>query len=566
MQDIGNIEGVRTSTGIGRALRARLALGSGLPRLLTAATFLAAYVLLEWVSFIHEYKGVPVTPWNPGLGAVFALMLLAGARYGVVLFAGVIIAEVAVLRSSLSWPIILGIATIIAVGYAAMAAIARHALAFDAGLNHLRDVFLLLAGGGFGATIVALFVSLLLVADAQLDSGDLLFAAVPLFVGDLIGIAVVTPLTLRLVLRTPHLSLRSLRALAPEVAVYVAIATLLLWLVLGTESESGFKYFYLFFLPVVVAAVRYGLDGACLSLALTQLGLVGLLHRHGYDAGVFTEFQVLMLVLTTTGLTVGIVVTERQQAARAVREVERRLRAKEAEAAEAARFILVSGMASALAHEISQPMTAARALARAAQEILRTPNADHARADGNLTTLIAQIDHAAGVVRRMRDFLRRGEPHVSTLDVNALIEEALALARAGGTAGGIWIDFDAAGDLPPVHGDRIQLQQVILNLVRNATDALTGAGAADGWVRVATYRLDQPARIEISVTDNGPGIDQALADRIFDPLTTSKPDGLGLGLSICASIVQLHGGRIWLESGTPGATEFRFSLPTQQAA
>ena len=108
------------------------------PRLLIGAAFLATYVLLEWVSFLHEYKGVPVTPWNPGLGAVFALMLFAGARYGIVLFVGVAIAEIAVLRSSLSWPVIIGIAGIVTVGYAAMTVIARRVLAFDAGLNHLR--------------------------------------------------------------------------------------------------------------------------------------------------------------------------------------------------------------------------------------------------------------------------------------------------------------------------------------------------------------------------------------------------------------------------------------------
>ena len=562
MQEIGKTEGTGARSVRPPPARAT----SGLPRLATAVAFLIVYVVLEWVSFIHEYKGVPITPWNPGLGAVFALMLFAGARYGLVLFAGVIIAEIAVLGSSLSWPIIVGIAAIIALGYAGTAAVARRMLGFDPSLGHLRDVFLLLAAGGIGATIVALFVSLLLMADAQLDLSDLPKAAVPLFVGDLIGIAVVTPLTLRLVLRTPHLSVQTLRALAPEVALYVAAVTLLLWLILGTETETGFKYFYLFFLPVVVAAVRYGLDGACVGLALTQLGLVGLLRRHGYDANVFTEFQVLMLVLTATGLTVGVVVTERRQAARAVRQVEALLRAKEAEAAEAARFNLVSGMASALAHEINQPMTAARALARAAQQILRMPNADHARADGNLATLIAQIDHAAGVVRRMRDFLRRGEPHVSTIDINAMINEALTLARAGGAPKDISVEFNAAGDLPPYYGDRIQLQQVILNLVRNAIDSLTGSGRREGWVRVAAYRLDDPARIEISVMDNGPGIDPGLADRIFDPLTTSKPDGLGLGLSICASIVQLHGGRTWLQSGTAGATEFRFLLPLKQAS
>jgi len=532
------------------------------PRLLLGAAFLAAYVLLEWLSFIHEYKGVPVTPWNPGLGAVFALMLFAGARYGIVLFVGVAIAEIAVLRSSLSWPIISGIAGIIAVGYAAMTVIARRVLAFDAGLNHLRDVLLLLVGGGLGATIVAVFVSLLLIADAQLDLGDLPFAALPLLVGDLIGIAVVTPLTLRLVLRTPHLSARGLRVLAPEVVLYVALVIVLLWFILGTESTSGFKFFYLFFLPVVAAAVRHGLDGACLGLALTQLGLVGLLHRHGYDANVFTEFQVLMLVLTATGLTVGVVVTERHQAARAMQEVEARLRARETEAAQAARFTLVSGMASALAHEINQPMTAARALARAAQELLRAPNVNHARADGNLVNLVTQIDHAAGVVRRMRDFLRRGHPHVSTLDGRGMLVDALILVRAEATAKKIEIELDVPSELPPLYGDRIQLQQVVLNLVRNAMEAL--AGRTDGIVRLAVRRLDSPDAVEVRVADNGPGIEAELAARLFEPLTTSKPDGLGLGLSICASIMQLHGGRIWLQSGAAGATEFRFSLPLRQ--
>jgi signal transduction histidine kinase len=479
-----------------------------------------------------------------------------------VLFVGVVIAEIAVLRSSLSWPVIIGIAAIVAAGYAAMTVVARRVLAFDAGLNRLRDVLLLLGGGGLGATIVAAFVSLLLIADAQLDLGDLLIAALPLLVGDLIGIAVVTPLALRLVLRTPHLSVRALRALAPEVALYVALVILLLWFILGTESASGFKFFYLFFLPVVIAAIRHGLDGACLGLALTQLGLVGLLHRHGYDASVFTEFQVLMLVLTATGLTVGVVVTERRQAARAIRAVEARLRAKETEAAEAARFMLVSGMASALAHEINQPMTAARAHARAAQESLHKP--DHPRADRNLTTAIAQIDHAADVIRRMRDFLRRGEPHVSTVDVRTMIEDALTLARAEATAHKVRLSLEAPDQLPLLYGDRIQLQQVILNLVRNAIDAL--AGRSDGAVHVAARSLDAPPGVEIRVADNGRGIDPALAERLFEPLITSKPDGLGLGLSICASIVQLHGGRIWLHSGAAGATEFRLSLPARQTA
>src|SRR5262245_55888956 len=135
LQKIGKIDHAHSGAGIAHGQAARAAISATLPDLLIALAFLAAYVLLEWVSFIHEYKGVPITPWNPGLGAVFALMLFAGARYSAVLFVGVVIAEIAVLRSSLSWPIIIGIAGIIAVGYATMTMMARRVLAFDAGLG-----------------------------------------------------------------------------------------------------------------------------------------------------------------------------------------------------------------------------------------------------------------------------------------------------------------------------------------------------------------------------------------------------------------------------------------------
>jgi signal transduction histidine kinase len=529
----------------------------------TGIVFLAAYVGLEWVSFIHEYKGLPVTPWNPGLGVVFALMLYASPRYGAVLFVGVLVAETVVLRTNLPWLFIVGIATIIAVGYAAVAFAVRSRL--DVGLNHLRDVFLLLAAGAVGACLVASLLSVLLIANEQLNLSDVVEASIPLLVGDAIGIAVMTPLVLRFILHIPHVSLRALRALAPEVALYVAITMVLLWFIGLTESENGFKHFYLFFLPVVVAAIRHGLDGACLGLALTQLGLVGFLRWYGFDANVFTEFQILMLVLTATGLTVGVTVNERQQADRAVREVEALLRAKEAEAAQAARFNLVSSMASALAHEINQPITAARALGRAAQHLLQSGSGSETRVDDNLTTMIAQIDHAADVVRRMREFLRRGEPHISTINVRNLVDDALVLVGTEAASARIRVETDVPRDLPPIHSDRVQLQQVILNLMHNSIDAISSSGRPDGRIRIAATLMQDPPRIEIAVGDNGPGISPALAQRLFEPLNTSKRDGLGLGLSICATIVQSHHGRLWLHSGAPGATEFRFWIPLQQA-
>jgi two-component system, LuxR family, sensor kinase FixL len=531
-----------------------------------AAFFVAVYVVLEWVSFIHEYRGLPVTPWNPGLGVIFALMVLAGPKAAAILFVGVILAEAIVLRSNLAWPIIIGIAAIIALAYAGVAAYARTRLALDARLTTLRDVVILLCAGAAGAAISAFLLVLLLVAAGPLGWSDMAAAWIPLFIGDVIGIAVMTPLVLRSALRSHDLSPDRVRTIAPEAGLYAAVIGGSLWIILGIENVDEYQFFYVLFLPVVFAAVRHGLDGACLILAVLQLGLVGLLHGFGYDAQAFTAFQMLMLALTTTGLIVGVVVSERHNADRLARESNAKLKQKEAEAGQAARFNLVSGMASALAHEMNQPMTAARALARSAQQLIRTPAADLPRADENLTNAIAQIDHAAGIVRRMREFLRRGQPHVSTLDVADLLQDTLALARPQAGEQRVQLTASTPETLPFVHGDRIQLQQVLLNLVQNAVDAINGAGGPERHIRIAARMTGSPPHVEISVTDSGPGVRQELTDRLFEPLVTSRQEGLGLGLSICSSIVEAHGGRIWLESGRPGATEFRFSLPLSSVA
>lgn len=535
---------------------------SGSRQIVAALLFLCVYVALEWLSFIHEYKGVPITPWNPGLGAVFALMIFGGPMFAAVLFAGVVISETLVLKTNLQWPIILGIAAIITGVYAGATLLARSRFRLDVSLVHLRDVIALLGAGLFGALLATLMLTLMLVLEPDLGWGDVFIALVPLLVGDTIGIAVVTPLVLRILHKHPLPALTLWLVL--EIALYVALIAATLWVIASAGAVSGVKFFYLLFFPIVLAALRYGLDGACVALALAQLGLVGVLQFFSADVRTFTEFQILMLVLTTTGLIVGAVVSERERSEDHAREAERRFKEKEAEATQAARFTLVSGMASALAHEINQPMTAARALARSAQELIRKPDADLARADANISNMIAQVDHAGGIVRRMRDFLRRGHPRVSTVDVRTVLDDALMLANADAAARGIRLSLARGSNLPPVFGDRVQLQQVVLNLVRNSIDAIS-ATKREGAITVGARQLSAPDRVEFSVLDSGPGIDEETAERLFEPLMTSKHEGLGLGLPICASIVEAHGGKVWLQSREPGATEFRFTIPLETA-
>lgn len=534
-------------------------------RWVVSAALIAAYVVLEWISFMHEFKWLPLTPWNPGLGLAFA-SLIVSPRYAFSLFIGVIIAETVVLQSDLEWGVIVAIGVIVATGYTFIATVIRKKFQLDVGLSHLRDVIILLAAAFLGSALVTMLLVGVLLAAGKLSPGDVMLAAPASIVGDVLGIAVTTPLILRFARRWRERTLDQLVAWIPEFALLAVVIIGALWVIAKTETADGFTLFYLLFFPVVVGAVRRGLDGACLALAATQFGLVALLHHHGYDWRVFTEFQVLMFVLTATGLVVGVVVSERQASERMARDSEARLKEKEAEVAHAARFSLVSGMATALAHEINQPMAAARALGRSVQELLRNPQVDLNRADQNLTRLVAEIDLAGGILRRMRDFLRRGRPQVSTIDVALMMRDILALIGPEAASRGVEIDLDCPSDLPPVHGDKIQLQQVVLNLVRNSIDSIAESSRADGRVRLTVRRSDNATHLEIRVLDNGAGIPADRIEQLFTPLATSKKDGLGLGLSISLTIVEAHGGRIWLHSHQAGATEFRLSLPLEAPA
>jgi two-component system sensor kinase FixL len=267
----------------------------------------------------------------------------------------------------------------------------------------------------------------------------------------------------------------------------------------------------------------------------------------------------MMFVLTLTGLIVGGLSSERQAAEAGARRAARRIAELQAEATRVARFNIMSGMSAALAHEINQPFTAARALARAIEEILRRPAADTDRAAANAARLVTHIDTAGAIISRMREFLRRGEPHMSTVELEKLIEDSIALVRPLALSRQIRLTVELPSPAPILHADPIQVQQVIMNLVLNAIESIAESGAVDGRVRVHASCME--TEVEIGVVDNGIGIPVARTEHLFEPLNTTRPGGMGLGLSISRSIVEAHGGRIWLHTGSPGLTEFRFTLP-----
>jgi C4-dicarboxylate-specific signal transduction histidine kinase len=378
----------------------------------------------------------------------------------------------------------------------------------------------------------------------------------------MIGVAVITPVVLRAALPGTRAAM-----MTPSFLAGVAAASLfaggVIWVMLQDPREVSTDLFYVLFLPIVFVALRNGLDGVCVALAATQITLVAGLDHFGYGSEAYAQYQTLMGVLTGTGLLAGAVSSERDAAARDARAARQRLKEKESEAARADRFQSVTGLASALAHEINQPMTAARAFARTAQVLSEQAEPDLARVREYVGRSVEQIDGAAEILKGMREFIRRGDSGRSVVRPEEILSDALLLVRPLAAQNRIRLVSETE-PTKPVYCDRVQIQQVLVNLIGNAIDAIAGVGQTDGVV-VISIRPFEEGRVLFSVRDNGPGVADEFAAKVFEPLATTKPSGLGLGLAISLDIVTAHEGRLWLESANPGTTEFRFWLPVETA-
>ena len=238
---------------------------------------------------------------------------------------------------------------------------------------------------------------------------------------------------------------------------------------------------------------------------------------------------------------------------------ERRLQELQSELSHVSRLSEMGQMASSLAHEVNQPLTAATNYVEAARLMLAGGGGV---ALDRLTTVIdnvaAQISRATQIIRRLRDFVKKGESAQRGEDLAKVIAEASALALIGARERGVKVAMRSAVSLPPVWIDNVQIQQVIVNLMRNGIEAMEGSERRE--LTIAS-EIGEDSRVWVSIVDTGPGIAPEIADRLFQPFVTTKPQGMGVGLSICRSIIEGHGGKLAMEANPEGGTIFRFSLP-----
>lgn len=518
--------------------------------LASAAAYVAAYVFLDWVSYLDPVGAFAITPWNPPPGLSLALLLVLGVRYAPALLVAGLAADFFVRGTPPSTASLFANASV-ALCYTACATIMQR-LGVSPALGSMRDIGKFVAL----ALVIPSFAALGYLG-SYAAAGAIAWSAVPrsalqFWVGDAIGILVTTPVLLnvwRLRHRRPG-RLNLLEAGAQVVAILAALA-----LVFGMGREDAPKYFYLLFLPLIWIGVRHGVRGATFALLLIQLGIIVAVQLAGFASATVLEFQLLMLALAITGLVLGAVVSDRQHAQDA-------LAAREAELARSLRLAAAAETASSLAHELNQPLSAISNYVQACSLLLAQPEFDRERLAGTLRTVVREVSRAGEVIRRLRDFFRSGTSRLERVAVGELVESCARSLAPRLEREGIFLRSEIEPHLAEPLVDRLQIEAVLNNLLFNAVDALTSGEFAERAITLHARR--DASAVKITVADTGPGLPAELAEDMFRPFVTTKPEGMGLGLAISRSIVENHGGRLIAERVARGAA-FSFTLPLESA-
>ncbi len=514
----------------------------GIPPLLIAGLYLVGHVLLDWLSFMHPYGVFGITPWNPSTGLSLVLLLLWGPRAAPLVFVALMSANFLVRGMPVPLWIAIAEAVVRTTVYSvAMSALLRPSVRFDALLPSIRDLFLLLVMASVSsAAIACAYVGLLMWSDL-IASSNAASAVLRCWVGDMIGVAVITPFGLLSLAGVPLI-----RFTLETTLQMVSSIVLAAWVAYVFAELDQLQLFYFLFLPLTWVAVRSGIEGVSVALLLVQVGLLIAVHFIPGRSIDVMDFQARMLILAVTGLVAGVLVSERRRA-------EAQLRVNQHALSHLSRLGSMGELAVTIAHEINQPLSAARTYTRVVAEALQSESLQDRGTVEIAQKAAVQISRAADVVRRLRTLARMGRSDLAPTSIALIVREARDLARTDIDRQSIVLRTELDPQLPNVLADRLQIEQVLLNLIRNSVEAI---GAEKRQVPgqitiVATRNLDF---VELSVRDDGPGFSSTFGGDAPPPLSTTKADGLGIGLSLCRSIAEAHGGSLSIRSCRDGAT------------
>jgi two-component system, LuxR family, sensor kinase FixL len=515
----------------------------------TGAAFIAVYFALNLLTEWHEFDRLGITLWSPDDGLSLAL-LLESVAFAPFVFFGAVLVDLSIAGVHRSIGVTMAAELSLTIVYVSLAFLLKKQLNFNIRQFRLPDVVTFLLFIPAAAMLSSFIYCGVLYLGGELSADKVFVAIGHCWIGVALGMITIIPAT------TAVFSSLSTPPWRWSGYTLFTIFIFVLGICLGFAALVGVgdKLYYLFnllFLPVIWVAMRKGYAGVALALVTIQLTLAVVTAFVGYNTTDFAILQLLMLVLSITGLLLGAVTTERQDAALRLREQKRELARMLSNARAGA-------MGMALAHEVSQPLSTVATYLHAARRLLQSSVASEPVMDA-LVKAEAEAHRAREVLERIRDFVSNGNLNLEALDLSAIAQKIVALCGEEAAERGIQVEVESVGPVPPVQADRVQIEQVLINLVANAIDAASERSDARGRViiRIATHA----DAVAIEVEDNGKGVAPELADNIFDAYQTTKPRGMGLGLHLSRRIVQRHAGRLWWEPVRTGGARFVVELP-----
>jgi len=293
--------------------------------------------------------------------------------------------------------------------------------------------------------------------------------------------------------------------------------------------------------------------GTCLGLLLLNdneiVGIIGLSRTRVQP---FSDKQICLFKDFAAQATIALESTRR----------ERQYREMQSELTHANRVATMGQLAASIVHEIKQPITAGRTYAAAALRFLDKNPPDVAEVRKALTCIVTETGRTGDVIDRMGSLIKKAPPRKEVVDLNAAILEVTALSRSEAIKTGVTVATQLAEELPDIQCDRVQLQQVMLNLIVNAIHSMSGVEDGNRELQISTVSIE-PVGVCVAVRDTGHGLRPESLPRLFEPFYTTKPDGMGMGLSICRSIIEAHGGRLWATECEPRGALFQFTIPAE---
>ena len=534
----------------------------------SAFVIAAGYYFAARVGFAFTLQPYPISTLWPPNALLLAALLLAPTRAWWWLLAATLPAHLLVeLQSGVPVAMVLGW-YVSNCGEALIGAgIVRAFVPRPLRLDSLRSAGIFLFSGAFVAPVASSFLDAGLVSLVGWGERGYWDLVVTRIFSNTLAALTVAPLILTWASAdVSRLRSASLLRYAEAAALFVGLlATCMLVFDLPQlEPRTAPALFYAPLPFLVWAALRFGPAGTAGAIAVMVVATIfGTVNGLGPFAGstpqeTAREMQLFLSAVVVPMLLLAVVLDERAR-------VELDARAQRLQLTHLSRVAMLGELSGGIAHELNQPLTAILSNAQAAQHLVANRSADPEVLVEILRDIIAADQRAGEVIRRLRTLFKRGEPQFQPLDANELVHEVLGIVHGDFVTRSVEVVPELAAALPKVQGDRVELEQVMLNLVMNACDAMAGLPSEQRRLTVRTRAVDaEDGAVQVSFGDCGPGFTPEQYARLFEPFYTTKPRGLGLGLSISRAIIRAHHGRLWGTSSPGAGASFHIVLPAKR--